>query len=402
MRIKVKEKWINFFSQFLEYTLYALVFFIPISISLIEVFFSLAITIFTVKKIIEKDYKFLLNRKYLFLALFFVFSGLSLINSGIYVARSINALFSKWLEYILLFVIAAETLKVYRVRRNCVFILLGLSFVIGIDAFFQHFVRLEFFRQRNMVRVEGGLSGVTGPFAHYNNFGTYLLVVLCLAFAQLIYAGKRIKKIFFLVLIILLSVSLLMTFSRGAWFGAGIAFMLMMLFLRRFKIVLAFACIISLVLLVVPSIRERVLFTFQKGGDADRFMLWRGAWGMIEERPFLGKGLGTYIIYMPEYTHQENSQYAHNSYLQIWAETGIFSLLTFLIFLLLIFVQAVRSLMAKKDPILLGLLCGIGGFLVHSFFDSQLYSLQLSILFWLMLGFLFASSQKGIDSTKST
>jgi len=40
----------------------------------------------------------------------------------------------------------------------------------------------------------------------------------------------------------------------------------------------------------------------------------------------------------------------------------------------------------SQDFILLGLICGIFGFLVHSFFDAHFYSLQLSVFFWSMAG----------------
>ena len=393
MRIKVKDKWFNFFSRALEYSLYALVFFIPISIFLIEIFFTIAITLFTIKKIIEKDVKFLYNKTHFFLALFFIFSALSLISSGIYFDRSLKALIAKWMEYFLLFIICADTLKEYRIRRNCFFILIGISFFVGIDVFFQRFMGWEYFRQREMVKIVGGLAGVTGPFTHYNDLGAYLVIMLSLAFAQFMVAKQKIRKFSFCALTAILAAGLLMTFSRGAWFGAGVAFIIMMLFLRRFKILLAFICIILLILLVAPDIRERFLFTFQKGGDATRFMLWRGAWSMIKEKPFLGKDLGTFMIYMPEYTHQKTIQYAHNSFLQIWAEAGIFGLLAFLLFVTAVLSKAIRSIRANKNFILLGAFCGVCGFLAHSFFDSQLYSLQLSILFWFMLGFLSASSQ---------
>ena len=387
----MREKWLNSVSRVLEYSLYGLVFFIPISNFLIEVFFTIAITVFTIKKILEKDYKFLLNKTHFFLALFFIFSALSLINSGPYLDKGFKTLVSKWQEYFLLFVICADTLKDFRIRRNCFFILAGISFFVGVDTFFQRFLGLEYFRQREMVEITGGLAGVTGPFNHYNDLGAYLVIMLSFTFAQFMVVREKIKKVSFCALTVILAAGLLMTFSRGAWLGAGIAFILMMLFLRKFKILMAFICIILLILLVVPDVRERFLFSFQKGGDATRFILWRGAWSMIEERPFFGKGLGTFIIYLPEYTSKKFVQYAHNSFLQIWAETGIFSLLSFLGFLYLILSKAIRLARKSTDPIFLGALCGVCGFLLHSFFDSQLYSLQLSILFWMIIGLLYAS-----------
>lgn len=401
MRIKVQNKWLNFTSRALEHSLYALVFFLPISSFLIEIFFTFAISLFTIKKIIEKDIKFLYSKTHFFLGLFFLFSALSLTRSGIYFEMGFKALVTKWLEYFLLFIICADTLKDYRIRRNCLFILLGISFFVGVDTFVQRFMGWEYFRQREMVKIVGGLVGVTGPFNHYNELGAYLVIILSLAFAQFMLAKQKITKVSFCALAAILTAGLLMTFSRGAWLGAGVAFILMMLTLRKFKILLAITFIILLIFSVSPDIRERFLFTFQKGGDATRLMLWRGAWSMIKEGPFLGKGLGTFMTYLPKYTPQETTQYAHNSFLQIWAEVGVFGLLSFLLLVTTVLRKALRSISANRNFMLVGAFCGICGFLAHSFFDSQLYSLHLSILFWFTLGLLSASSSINSKTVES-
>jgi hypothetical protein len=47
-----------------------------------------------------------------------------------------------------------------------------------------------------------------------------------------------------------------------------------------------------------------------------------------------------------------------------------------------------------RDPflamLLLGSLIGLGGFLVHSFFDTNFYSVQLGSFMWLIMGFIVA------------
>ena len=94
-----------------------------------------------------------------------------------------------------------------------------------------------------------------------------------------------------------------------------------------------------------------------------------------------------------------SANYAHNCYLQIWAESGIFSLLAFLLFLGTIFWKGIRSFLKTHNPLTLGLLCGLFAFLIHSFFDTQFYSVAQSFLLWSMLGLLAAASQnKAADS----
>jgi hypothetical protein len=45
-----------------------------------------------------------------------------------------------------------------------------------------------------------------------------------------------------------------------------------------------------------------------------------------------------------------------------------------------------------------GLLAGCVGFLAHSFLDTQLYSLQLSALFWILLGMTAADTRNVIPA----
>ena len=111
---------------------------------------------------------------------------------------------------------------------------------------------------------------------------------------------------------------------------------------------------------------------------------------MIKDNPFLGKGVGTFMNNLVKYDVAPGYQYAHNCYLQIWAESGIFALLGFLWLIIYVFYEGIKCFIKNKDYLLLGVLSGLLAFLLHSFFDTCLYSLQLAVLFWLMLGFAVA------------
>jgi putative inorganic carbon (HCO3(-)) transporter len=186
--------------------------------------------------------------------------------------------------------------------------------------------------------------------------------------------------------IVLLGLCLLFTFSRGGWLGFLAGGLLMLFLSHRWKVILPAICVFILVLILAPGVRERAAFTFQAGGDASRFAIWQGAWAMIRENPFLGKGMGTFMQYFPHYTKDLGVQYAHNCYLQMWAEIGVFGLLSFLLFVGSILYRGIRIFRKESPFVLLGLICAIFGFLAHSFFDTQLYSLQLCVLFWFLLG----------------
>ncbi len=387
----------------LEYSLYGLILVIPISSAAIEIFFGFLLFFFLLKKASRPDFTFLKSRINIFLFSFIFFSALSLVNGGPYLMKCLRALCSKWAEYVMIFIIAQDALRNSRRRINAsISILLGMGFILCIDAFSQHFLHYEFIRGRPLIALIDGSSifGTTASFQHYNDFGTYLVFIILLAMALCLSGIKRVYKTFFFALSILLVICLLMTFSRGSWLGFLVASLVMSFISRKFKKVLPFIFIFLAILFCVPAIRERVAFTLHPRGDADRFMVWQTAIRMISENPFLGKGVGTFMDYFFAYRPKLFTQYAHNCYLQIWAETGIFSLISFLLFLYALLLKAFKAFKATGNFFVLGLLCGISAFLVQTFFDTQLYSLQLSAFFWLMAGILsvLSDNKAGVNS----
>ncbi|MFC1657837.1 O-antigen ligase family protein [Candidatus Omnitrophota bacterium] len=424
----MREKALIIFDRITEYCLYGLILFIPISAAATEIFTGWAILSFIIKKMIKPEFGFIKKLPNLFLLFFIIFCGLSLFNSGPFLKISVRALFAKWLEYIFIFLAAGDTLADSKRLRNAVTILLVMGAVVGIDVLFQQFLGIEFLRHRPLVfKKIMRIHIITGPFKHYNDLATYLVCILPLAVSLFLIKAK--KKIYYVVLFLmvaLLSLCLLFTFSRGGWLGFMAAALLMLFLSRLNRRVLIIVGIFILLITLMPKARERVAYTFKTAyfqkaasqkkkryvGDANRFLYWDTAFAMIKENPFLGQGVGTYMAQSSHYTPKKRKiPYAHNCYLQIWAETGIFALLSFLLFLGSILYKAIKAfrgscfkVQSPKDGssgkisfagnpyLLLGVICAIFGFLVHSFFDTQLYSLQLSVLFWVMLGMMLTAA----------
>lgn len=398
----MKEKFLKFLNYAGEYSLYALIIFIPISNAAIESFFGFMFLFFILKKIIKPDFVFLKSYSNIFLLFFVLFMGTSLFNSGHYLTKSLSALFLKWLEYILIFVITVETLRDKKRVTKCLWILLFTACLIGIDVLFQKFTGADFIHNKKMVSLVDGsaLLGVTASFHHYNSLGTYLVFVLSLVLALLISIKNKLQKTFLFALLILLQVCLILTFSRGSWIGFLVA-LISMLFLspKVSKLVYVFSIFITIIVFL-PGIRERAMFIFAPQGDADRFLVWHGAFRMIKAHPFLGMGLGTFMANFQEYVSKAMTiQYAHNCYLQIWAESGIFALLSFILFIGSVFYKSIKTFKKNNSNFVsLGFICAFFGFLVQSFFDNQLYSLQLSSLFWFMIGVIVALTKQEEDT----
>ena len=80
----MKLRVLRFLDAAVEYAIYGVIFFIPISITMIGTFAGMAIVFFLIKKILSPNFTSIKANKllFLFLLLFFVFMGLSLFNSG--------------------------------------------------------------------------------------------------------------------------------------------------------------------------------------------------------------------------------------------------------------------------------------------------------------------------------
>lgn len=379
------------FDALLTISLCGLVFAIPISKAGTELFFYISFLFFIAKKTAKPDFNFLKDRLYIFLSLLFCFSALSIINSAPYQEVSLRALYLKWLKNLLIFVMFQDALTEKKRIHYVFFVFLVTSVFVGLDGIIQRGLGFDLFWRHLLMHLNNGTPALTATFTHYNGFGSYLIFPLSLVLALLIQKEMTTaSRVGFYLLAVLWGGCLLLTFSRGAWLGFLGTLFFMLFLTKHVRMTAVFLIFFLTFILAIPFFRDRFLAIFLHGGDSDRFIYWKASWVMIQENPFLGKGVGTFMQRCLHYAPNVYVHYAHNCFLQIWAEAGLFSLLSFCGFLWLLFLRGIKIFRKNKDHYLLGVLCGLFGFLVHSFFDTQLYSLNLSALFWSMAGILTA------------
>ncbi|MEI7999226.1 MAG: O-antigen ligase family protein [Candidatus Omnitrophota bacterium] len=381
----------------IEYSLYGLIFFIPISIALISTFAAIAIFLFLIKQIFSADFSSLKANKVFFLLLliFFICMALSLINSGSLMHISLKALFLKWGRFPLILWVVLDTFKDPKRIVNAVCVFLFSSILVGLSIVSQKYFGLEFLRHRALL---GNM--ITGPFENENDLAAYLTCLIPVAISFFLWKWKNFFiKTGFVLIVFLLIVCSIWTLCRGGWLGlaAGLISMPLLVNYKRLskKIFWSLCCFGYFVCLPLITL---ALFHFQNRLDSARFILYHGAWHMIKEHPFLGKGLGTFMSYCAQYTNNFGVYYTHNDYLQMWAESGMFSLLSFLLLVVYVLHKSIKTIFKASASLefflLIGLTAGLIGALVHSAVEIHLYSFQLSFLFWVILGLTVALSSK--------
>lgn len=382
--------------QYGEYPFYGFVFFMAVGNGGAEIFSGLLLVCFLLRKSINPDFQYLRDRSHIFLLLFFIFCVFSLIHSGPSLSKSLVALFLKWGKFCVVFLITEDFFQNERSLRRCILAILLVAGIVGLDAIIQVLFGGDLFYQKPPVPIFHNeklvFSAATATFGHGNDLGAYLVPVSLLAVSLLLGKNTERKGWIFILLLIHLGAALALTFSRGAWIGFFFGLALMLILSRRYQTSLFFLVGLMAIFLLFPDVRERIAYTLRPEGDSLRWPVWEASFRLIREHPLIGCGVGTFM----DQCHRllpARQTYAHNCYLQIWVETGILSLLAFLLFLGTLLLNGVKAYRKNQNPILLGILCGVFGFLVHSLFDTQFYALRLAYLLWFMLGLLVAATR---------
>lgn len=338
----------------------------------------------------------------LFVAIFAVF-----IVSGGLVSVDIASSAPKMLVYICficIYFIAKNTIRTETLILSCARSLAASSMLVS-------FIGITEYLFGNVSQIWHDtemFSGIRGravsTFENPNVLAEYLVLVLPVIFAMLICSKKFNLRMLFAVSYLLGIACLVLTWSRGAWLGmifAGIVFVIMKssAFLAGI-ILLCPAFLLGASFLSGSTVWARL---FSIGNTADsstayRADIWRGAWKLIEERGLYGIGIGeeAFSSVFPQYalSGTEAAPHTHSLYLQMIAETGIFSFAVFIIICLayfsLVFAYIKKAMSTDNRTMSIGFLCSFCAFMVQSFTDYTWYNYRIYLFFWLMLGLAMA------------
>jgi len=231
-------------------------------------------------------------------------------------------------------------------------------------------------------------------------FAFYLTFLAAITLALLLSTKKKRSFVLLVACYLLLVICLLLTFSRGGYGGFLISTIVVLVYIWRTKmqqrIAAVFAIGVGMVILALsfqPPFIGRFISSFDvtEGSNVGRIYIWRDAFEKAIAQP-LGVGLGNYALAADSTVSLRNPVTAHNLYLDVLVETGIFGLLSFLFFLFMVF----RGLFIAsiQKGIFLGFFAALVGFSAHAFFENPLYAPAILIL--LLLGAAFSAHNSGI------
>lgn len=235
----------------------------------------------------------------------------------------------------------------------------------------------------------------TFPDPHMLSFFLGLLIPIALVLFLL-----EKNKLLYGFLLVALVVCDVLTFSRGGYLGLFAGALAALVFCRdsikkNHKLSLLVLVGIFILALTIPnpiSKRYWSSFNLKEGSNKGRIETWRQAVGVILDHPVIGVGIGNYpLAIKPTATYREPI-YAHNTYLDIAAETGI---LNALIWISLLVSAAVAFLKKSKENIIFtAFAVSVVIFSAHSLVETAIYSPVALTLLIIILSFSNADLEK--------
>jgi O-antigen ligase len=257
---------------------------------------------------------------------------------------------------------------------------------------------------------------IIGTIGNTNSVGGFLAAGIPL-FIGLHYLCKaKIQKIVVILGIMLTFYVLVLTKSRGAWFALiiGLAIYYWPISIIAWKRIKNIFFRIIIILLVIGMLFLILfsLYSINKSSILGRIFIWKVTMQIVNEHPIFGVGYGNFSVKYLDYQskffenpdnsiyldHAANVKQAHNEYLHVLAETGFVGLVLFILILVTFYriCYCLIHFYKNSDIQKIGriLMASTTIILIHSFFDCPLHGLHICMIFIFNLASISAIAKK--------
>jgi O-antigen ligase len=250
---------------------------------------------------------------------------------------------------------------------------------------------------------------LSATFVNKNHFAGYINMIIPFAITRIYLnreAGKRMLVVYCLIVMFL---TILLTFSRGGWISLLLSSTFLCLVLidpqkKKLKWAAASFFLVPIAFLLFADVGVKNIeniskpegsYAYKRQGEINipvRRRIYRSTVSMIEDHWVLGCGPGSFATVFPRYRVAGldfRVDYAHNDYLQIAAELGLAALpLLFLIIwstLKAAWIKARSATSETEKGTTLAAMAGIIAILAHSALDFNLHIPANAFLFMVLL-----------------
>jgi O-antigen ligase len=366
----------------------------PWSVAAMQIILFL-IVLFSISKAIKnKKSPIAWHTFYVFPIIYIISLTISVLLSADISVSIKSAINNDWYLLILPFIASANISD--KARKQAFIILIVSATIAGIYGIVQFFDGVEYIHNKALY-PRGDFYRAIGAYGFYLTFAGNQLLVFAIAISFLLFHEKWNKyRYLLLISLIILFLSVIVTFGRSAWLGVFLIIFLGIMIVNRKLLFVALGLLgiafIS-IFLFFPLLMDRFSSIFDLSQNTARLTIWKTSWNIAVHHPFFGIGPGFFSDYFQIYKvpgFYDRMGHAHNDYLNTAVYGGFIGLLTWLGMWLGWFYYAIKaylntSTVKLSKTILLSGILALAGILFASGFQCYYTDLENNLLWWFVL-----------------
>lgn len=245
----------------------------------------------------------------------------------------------------------------------------------------------------------GGRVKMFSTFHNGNLFGQHITTFTPLMIALFFAASSKQMKLYYLLIILLCTIALIYTCSRGAMAGFLGSIFFLLLFSRDKNLKIFMVFILILISLLIPFLGLTWRFVEQTksaptGGRLERALEQMASVASLDDirlgwLSLAGAGIGVTVNGVTAF---------YNTFLTIFLDLGLIGLLLFFLIIAKLFIFGLKGSRALSQAdflsaFIIGGLAGICGALIHHLVDFLFFLPPIAQNFWMLVGLIAAAIQ---------
>lgn len=303
-------------------------------------------------------------------------------------------------QYILWYFVVIQLLRTEKGARNLCVLFVLVTFVLALHGIYQYIIGVEMPAGWVDSKEAGVRTRVYSILGSPNVFGSLMTLAAPIAISFVFSMKKFKSRLFFAFVSCAMLLSLLFTFSRGAWIGF-MAAVFVYVFIKDKRFFIPIVVGVVLIIAFVPSVANRITYMLSpeyiesslRGG---RLVRWLTGFEILQSNPFVGVGHGhfggavamnhnmSYIVGISVV----KTFYMDNYFLKTAVETGLLGFFAFAVLIYQLIVNCIRTIRITAEKsfreLEIGIFAGLVGVICHNFVENIFEVPMMTSCFWLL------------------
>lgn len=271
--------------------------------------------------------------------------------------------------------------------------------------------------------IHRGTKHGMGLITHFNFYGSYMVLCMGLSLGKFLYCDKKYSWIYLFLFLVFYS-SMLVCNTLSA--VVGLAFICLVIFIYfiyscikkksisiiKYVVVFCLSVLISFCMIksnktalnkdvkkLTVETSEVAKGNFKDSYGTSRMFIWKNTLKVVPNYLMHGVGIdnlcfafGDEMLFMESPKTITYVDKAHNEYLQKLVCEGLFSCITFIGMLFIIFIDSVKKIFKDNDYLVMALFLAFFGYCVQAFFNISV--IEVAPIFWIVCGLLIVRKCK--------